>query len=321
MKQFGAARGVRLGYDHAGLLVLHVEQHALAHGGCDGLAGGAQQYPDGHLLGERPADAGGTFAECLGGVAAVVFGEQQLHQAALEAQALAGLAGGGLGVAAYRLVDQAVQVLVSGVDEFVHRRWRDLDPLPDLGEAAPGEPDAEPVDRLERVEAAAVQALAAAELLEDLGVHAGAALGGLQVLHEDLDGAPDADQRHGLARVVEEDGQLRVLVPDLLKDLLGEHRRLGHRERRELAHLEPGDVPPGRARRNGPRAGAASALPRTADGGVASPPPRTGGGGVTSALPRMGDGGLTSALPRTAAGGVTSALLRTTGGGVTSALR
>ncbi len=92
-----------------------------------------------------------------------------------------------------------------------------------------------------------MQALAAAELLEDLGVDARAALGGLQVLDEHLDGPPDPDQCHRLAGVVEHDGQMGIFVTYFLEDLLGEYGRLGHGECRELADLEARHVVPGGA--------------------------------------------------------------------------
>ena len=115
-----------------------------------------------------------------------------------------------------------------------------------IRETAPGQPYAHPVDRLERVERAAVQAFTAAELLEDARRDRRAALRLLQVLDEDLDGPADADQGHRLTRLVEDDGQVRVLAADLAQDLLGERGRLGHGEGGEPADLETGDVVPGR---------------------------------------------------------------------------
>ncbi len=84
---------------------------------------------------------------------------------------------------------------------------------------------------------------------------AGSALRRLQALHEDLDGPADAYEGHRLTGVVEDEGQVRVLVADLPEDLLGEIRRLGEGDRRELPHLGTGDVMPGRAYGDGPVAG------------------------------------------------------------------
>ena len=58
-------------------------------------------------------------------------------------------------------------------------------------------------------------------------------------------------ERHRLAGVVEHDGQMGIFVTYLLEDLLGEYGRLGHGERRELAHLEARHVMPGRAHGDG----------------------------------------------------------------------
>ncbi len=255
MQQLGAPGGVRFGHDHAGLLVLHVEQDLLPHSGGDGLTRRAQQDTHGDLVGQRPADPGGTFGEGLGRVAAMVFGEEEFHEPPLQPQPLPRLPGRGLRVAAHGLVDQPVEVFVARIDEFVHRGRRDLDALPDLGQPPPGESDAHAVDRLERVEAAAVEALAAAELLEDARRYGRPALGGLQVLDEDLDGTPDADQGHRLARLVQNQGQLGVLAADLPQDLLGERGRLGHGDRRELPYFQARYVVPRRAGGHGRRTG------------------------------------------------------------------
>ncbi len=89
-----------------------------------------------------------------------------------------------------------------------------------------------------------MQALAAAELLEDLQVVAGATLLGRQLLDEALQGAADADQRHRLARLVEDDGQAGVLGADLAQDVLGERGHLLHGERGELPYLPGRHVAP-----------------------------------------------------------------------------
>lgn len=78
-------------------------------------------------------------------------------------------------------------------------RRRDLHALADVGETAPGQAYAHAVDRLEGVEAAAVQTLAPAELLKNARGDRGTALRRFQVLDEDLDRAADADQRHRFA--------------------------------------------------------------------------------------------------------------------------
>lgn len=130
--------------------------------------------------------------------------------------------------------------------------WRNLHLLPDFGEATPREPHAEPVDGLERVQAAALQHLAAAELLEDLQLapvrpvflhH--------EVTHEVLQRLADADQGHGLARFVDDERQAGVLLADLAQDGLGERGHLGHGQGGESACPRAGDVPPGRVHGHG----------------------------------------------------------------------
>lgn len=98
-----------------------------------------------------------------------------------------------------------------------------------------------------------MQSLAAPELLEDARRYGRTPLGGLQVLDEDLDGTTDPDQSHRLTRLVEHQGQLRMLTADLPQDLLGERGRLGHGDRRELPYLDMRYVVPRRARHHGRR--------------------------------------------------------------------
>src|SRR5690606_3854036 len=117
----------------------------------------------------------------------------------------------------------------------------------DLGEPAPGEPDPEAVDGLKRVEAAAFEPFAPAELLEHLRRHPWVGARG-EVVDEAFDGAADADEGQRLSGLVLDEVQIGIFLAYLVQDRLGELRGLGPGDRLEAVELRPGDLLPGGAR-------------------------------------------------------------------------
>ncbi|CAM5477163.1 hypothetical protein SRIMM317S_06830 [Streptomyces rimosus subsp. rimosus] len=247
LEQLPAPGGVRFRHHHAGPLALHVQQDVRTDGGGDGFAGRAQQYGNRDLSGQCPADAGGAVGERGRRVRAGTGGEQLVHEAPLVPQPLARLAGRRLGEAAYGFGHQPVQVLEAGFGQFVHGGGRDRHLLADLGQAPPGQPYAQPVDRLEGVQAAPLDARAAAELLEDPRVDVRQVQAGGHVLDEVLQGLPDSGQGARLAVLVQGERELRILAADLGQNALGERRDLVEGAGGELPYLRRGYVAPRRA--------------------------------------------------------------------------